>query len=161
MSGAATTTRYRVECRGAIGAPPERVYEAIADYRRHHPRFVPQEYFKSIEVLEGGIGAGTRTRVVMRVLGATRELCHVITEPQPGRVLVESDVDGSTVTTFTVDPADGGASTDLMIATDIRARPGIAGTIERLVTGPLLRRIYRKEIANLADYLRAGSAAVK
>jgi uncharacterized protein YndB with AHSA1/START domain len=145
--------RYRVSRSGTIAAPPARVYAVIADYRRHHPRIVPPEYFRSLEVVAGGVGAGTRTRVEMRVLGKTVKFEHVISEPQPGRVLVESNSDGSNATTFTVDPADGGESTRLTISTELVARHGLPGALERFVSSWILPRIYRKEIARLAEYL--------
>jgi polyketide cyclase/dehydrase/lipid transport protein len=146
-------TRYRVGSSGTIGAPPSRVYAVIADYRQHHPRIVPPEYFRKLEVVAGGVGAGTRTRVQMRLLGTSREFEHVITEPEPGRVLVESDVDGSNATTFTVDPGDSSESTHLTITTELVARPGISGVLERLLSSLMLRRVYRKEIARLAEYV--------
>src|SRR5262245_54536362 len=104
------SSSYRVGCSRKIDAPPEKVYAAIADYRRHHPQIVPPEYFTRLEVLEGGIGAGTRTRVEMRVLGTTRVFEQLITEPEPGRVLMETEVDGPSVSTFTVDKRDDGRS---------------------------------------------------
>ncbi len=33
-----------------IHAPAQRVYAIIADYRVHHPRIVPPEYFRKVEV---------------------------------------------------------------------------------------------------------------
>jgi hypothetical protein len=136
-----------------INARAAQVYAAIADYRQQHPHIVPPEFFPRLEVLEGGVGAGTRTRVEMRVLGTTRVFEQVVTEPEPGRVLVESNQDGSGVSTFTVDSVDGGESADVTIATEIEARPGIAGLAERLVTSVMLPRIYRKELAQLAAYV--------
>ena len=87
-----------------------RVYDILADYRQRHPRIVPPEYFRKIEVEEGGIGTGTRIRVEMRVLGTTKRFVHLIREPEPGRVLEEGDADGSSTTTFTVDPVENGAA---------------------------------------------------
>ena len=147
-------TRYQVACRGAIPAPPSRVYAVLADYREHHPSIVPPEYFRKLEVLQGGVGAGTRTRVAMRVLGKDVQFEHVVSEPEPGRILREADDDGSNATTFTVDPGESPGSTLLTISTELIARPGIAGTMERLMTSWMLRRIYRKEIARLAEYVR-------
>jgi hypothetical protein len=147
------TTRYRVRVSGSVGASPSRVYAVIADYRQHHPRIVPPRYFPRLEVLAGGVGAGTRTRVEMRVLGSTRGFEQVISEPEPGRVLMESEPDGFSVTTFTVEEADFGAATRVTIVTDLVARPGPGGLVERLVTSAMLRRIYRAEIALLGQYL--------
>lgn len=155
-------TRYRVSRSARIQATPADAYGAIADYRRHHPRIVPPEYFPRLEVLEGGVGAGTRTRVEMRVLGATRLFEQVVTEPEPGRVLMEENTDGSAVTTFTVEPAGEGGSTRVTITTELPARPGLPGFLERLFTRAMLPRIYRRELSLLAEYLarqRAAAAA--
>jgi uncharacterized protein YndB with AHSA1/START domain len=146
-------SRFTVCESGTIDAPPERVYAVLADYRQHHPRIVPPEYFQSVEVLEGGVGAGTRTRVTMKVLGTTRTFEHVISEPEPGRVLREANEDGTDATTFTVTPGATSDSTHLTIATEIESRPGFAGAIESLLTPLLLRRIYRKELDRIAEYL--------
>ena len=129
------------------------MYAAIADYRQHHPHIVPPEYFRGLEVLEGGVGAGTRTRVEMRVLGMARRFEQVVTEPEPGRIVMEANQDGSGVTTFTVDTAEGGESAHVTIATDLVSRPGIAGLLERLFTSAMLPRIYRKELVRLEAYV--------
>jgi Polyketide cyclase / dehydrase and lipid transport len=148
--------RYRVSNSAKIAARPARVYAAIADYRQHHPHIVPPEVFPRLEVLEGGVGAGTRTRVEMRVLGTTRVFEQAVAEPEPGRVLMETNLDGSGVTTFTVDKGDGGESADVTIATEIETRPGVAGFLERLFISMMLPRIYRKELAQLAEYVAGG-----
>jgi hypothetical protein len=143
----------RVSESAVIPAAPQRVYSILADYHQHHPRIVPPKYFKKIEVLQGGVGAGTRTRITMRVLGATRVFEHVVSEPEPGRVLVESEPDGSTATTFTIDPA-GHSATHLTISTELKGRPGIAGAIERWLSARVLPGIYRAELARIADYVK-------
>jgi hypothetical protein len=145
--------QYRVSVSGRIAAPPVQVYAVIADYRQHHPHIVPPEYFRRLDVLEGGVGAGTRTQIEMRVLGMTRVFEQVVSEPQRGRVLVETNQDGSAITTFIVQPAGTWAATQLTITTDFTARPGFAGIVERLVTSLMLRRIYQQELARLAEYL--------
>jgi hypothetical protein len=60
-------------------------------------------------VEDGGIGAGTRIRCGIRVLGRTRFFTPDIPELVPGRVLVETIRDVGTVATFTVEPFDGGS----------------------------------------------------
>jgi len=144
---------YRVSSSRKIGARPARVYAAIADYRQHHAHIVPPDIFPRLDVIEGGVGAGTRTRVEMRILGTTRVFEQIVTEPEPGRVLVESNQDGSGMTTFTVEPADADESALVTIATDVAARPGVSGLLERLVLSAMLPRVYRKELARLAEYL--------
>lgn len=135
-----------------IHAPAARVYGIIADYRVHHPRIVPPEYFRKVEVEAGGVGAGTRIRVETRVLGRTQQFVHDIREPEPGRVLEEVDASGFSVTRFTVEPAEQGSSSRVTIATTFRIRSGPLGAIERAVTATMLRRIYKKELARLEQY---------
>jgi hypothetical protein len=127
------------------------VYGIIADYRRHHPNIVPPEYFTGLDVLEGGVGAGTRTRVAMQVLGKKQVFEQVVAEPEPGRVLRESNTDGSAVTFFTVEPS-GATASQVTIATDVTQRGGIRGFLERLIVALVMPRIYRKEIERLAAY---------
>jgi hypothetical protein len=91
----------------------------------------------------------------MRVLGSTRVFEHVISEPEPGRVLAETDVSGYSTTTFTVDPSSDGSSTRLSIVTDFKARDGLLGRIERWLTASMLRRIYVEELRLLSAYAQA------
>jgi hypothetical protein len=66
---------------------------------------------------------------------------------------VETNQDGSGVTTFTVEDADGGESSYVTIATEIVSRAGVSGLLERLATSVIFPRIYRKELAQLAKYV--------
>ena len=150
---------YEVSCSGTVPAPPAQVYGVIADYGRHHLRIVPPEYFRKLEVLAGGVGAGTRTRVEMRILGTTQIFEQLITEPEPGHVLQEANSDGETLTTFTVDPEDSGAASRVTITTKLAARPGFAGAVERFMTSMMLGRIYRKEIVQLGQYVKELTAS--
>jgi hypothetical protein len=46
-----------------------------------------------MDVERGGVGAGTVIRFRLRVFRRTRDFRAEITEPTPGRVLVETDLD--------------------------------------------------------------------
>src|SRR5579885_1306861 len=102
--------RHTVAATAVIDAPAPAAYAVIADYRDGHPHILPRPPFVSLDVEEGGVGAGTVIRFRMRMLGTTREMRATVTEPEPGRVLVESDAAGDVVTTFTVDPVGGGTA---------------------------------------------------
>jgi len=131
-----------------IDAPPERVYAIIANYRDGHPRILPKE-FRGLTVEQGGIGAGTMIRFQMRMLGTTTNFRAAITEPVPGRVLVETYLEGKgAVTTFTVNP--NGTSSEVTISTDLPVTPGLLGAIERVLSVRILRSIYTRELALLA-----------
>jgi uncharacterized membrane protein len=141
-----------------LAAPPEVVYGIIADYREGHPSILPPRWFTHLHVEQGGRGAGTVIRLGLKMGGKPREMRAQITEPEPGRVLVEHELGGrGIVTTFRVDPTEGGR-THVTIRTTYRA-PGIAGFIERLLAPALLKRVYREELAVLeekAGAVRAG-----
>ena len=143
---------FRVSASGYVDAAASKVYLVIADYRRHHPHIVPPEYFEGVDVLEGGVGAGTRTRVRMSVLGKKRAFEQVVTEPEPGRVLMETNTDGSAVSTFTVEDA-GHDESYVTIATELPRQAGLPGLVERMAVRLLFPRIYNKEIARLAEYV--------
>lgn len=139
---------FSVACSARVAAPADVAYRLIADYRDGHPRIVPPTYFSNLVVEEGGYGAGTRFRIDMTVLGQTQRMRAVVEEPQPGRVLVERDVDRGLVTTFEVIPA-GPNSCDVTFTTVIPRKPAIAGAIEQLLTKWMLPKIYREELAQL------------
>ena len=78
----------------------------------------------------------------------------VVTGPQPGRVLVERDIDCGTSRTFEVVPA-GAGECDVTIATDMPHKGGLAGAIERFVTKRMLPRIYREELSQIDRVARS------
>ena len=140
---------YLVTATAAMQAPPERVYGIIADYRAGHPRILPEPYFSNLRVDEGGVGAGTRFRFDVRAFGRTQTLESYVTEPVPGRELVERYPETGVVTTFRVEPqADCGSR--VTIASAMPRRPGIGGALEKLVMPPFLRRLFRDELSRLA-----------
>lgn len=132
-----------------IQAPPPVLYSLIADYREGHPRIIPRPPFVSLDVEEGGTGAGTVIRVGMKVLGSLQSYRAWITEPEPGRVLVETS-DTGYVTSFTVDPGEDGRSARVTISTDLSARRGLSGVLERLLMPRLLRPVFVEELRLLA-----------
>src|SRR3954469_19904465 len=119
---------------GLIPARRERVYNIIANYREGHPRILPKQ-FSNLVVEQGGVGAGTVIRFQMGVLGRKQTFRAAITEPEPGRVLVETYLDGNgAVTTFTVNPGSAPADSQVTISTEIPVRAGFLGKIERTLT---------------------------
>ncbi|HKD89160.1 MAG TPA: SRPBCC family protein [Streptosporangiaceae bacterium] len=134
-----------------VGAPAETVYGYIADMRDHHPRFLPPA-FSGFQVESGGVGAGTVTRFKMTAGGRTREYRMQVAEPEPGRVLTESDTGSSAVTTFTVSPRDGASLVQISTAWD--GAVGIGGFFERMFAPRVLRGIYADELKRLDAYAR-------
>lgn len=139
----------RVSMSSVIQVPPALVYGILADYRDGHPHILPRRYFTDLVVERGGMGEGTCIRFGMKGFGVRREAVAEITEPLPGRVLAETILATGAVTTFTVEPRDGGLAARVTIATQWSAR-GVGGMIERLLAPSFLKRVYAAELKQLA-----------
>ncbi|GAB4198360.1 MAG: SRPBCC family protein [Roseiflexaceae bacterium] len=137
-----------------IDAPPATVYAILADYRDAHPQILPRQFFTGLEVEAGGQGAGTIFRTAVRVLGRETRFRMEVSEPQPGRVLSETDLATGLTTTFTVTPAAQGRQCEVEIATVWEGSAGLAGLLERLTTPLIMRRIYQAQLALLASYVK-------
>jgi uncharacterized protein YndB with AHSA1/START domain len=144
-------SELRVVAERAVGAPAEQVYHLIADYDRHHPRFLPPA-FSEFRVEEGGVGAGTVHSFWMTVGGRARSFRMRVEEPEPGRVLTESDEHSSTVTTWVVTP--DGPGCQVRVETRWQGAGGIGGFFERLFAPRVLRRLYAEELERLDRYAR-------
>ena len=129
-----------------IAAPAAEIYQIIADYRTLHPLILPKPYFLSLDVEEGGYGAGTIVNFSMRILGKTQSFRSLITEPEPGRMLLETDLNSGVATRFSVQPLNRENRTQVSIGTELNNR----SLIEGYVAKALLQRIYRQELELLA-----------
>jgi uncharacterized protein YndB with AHSA1/START domain len=135
-----------------IDAPAEAVYTIISDYRDHHPHILPDDYFFGLEVLEGGIGAGTRMLVRGKIFGREQRLQMGVSEPEPGRVLSETDLDkGQITTTFVVEPR-GTEQTTISITTKWTISGGLQGLFERLFFPRYMKGMLEAEVEKLARY---------
>jgi hypothetical protein len=150
-------SRIRAAASMVIDAQPEEIYPLIADYHHGHPQIVPKKYFKSLVVESGGYGAGTVVRGSVRVAGMETRFHHIISEPAPG-VLVEKDLDSGMATTFTVSPLQNGQQSNVDIVTEWEGC-GVKGFFERLMNPPVMRRIYREELQQLADVVKSRRAS--
>jgi hypothetical protein len=149
----------RVTASAMIEAPAGEVYSILSDYDTHHPAILPKEYFPAFRVEEGGVGEGTQISFDLRLLGRTHASRARIEEPQPGRVLVERVLDErETVTRFVVDAA-GERRCRVTIHTEWNSS-GVRAWVERLVAVPMLQRIYRLELRNLALYSAGGTRTI-
>ena len=141
----------QVSAERAIDAPAETVYGYLADMRDHHPRFLPPA-FSQFRVEEGGVGAGTVHSFRMTAGGRSRAFRMRVTEPDPGRVLTESDERSSMVTTWAVTPEGSGCR--VRIETRWQGAGGVGGLFERLFAPRVLRRLYADELERLDRYAR-------
>jgi hypothetical protein len=144
----------RLSVSALIHAPPQDVYVIIADYRHGHPQILPKPPFVSLDVEQGGFGNGTVIRVDMRMLGRQQTFRAVITEPDPGRVLLETN-DNGYATTFTVEPRSDGQHAYVTITTEMTGRAGLAGALEWWLASRLLRPVYVRELGQLATVAAA------
>src|SRR5206468_3350916 len=118
-----------------VDAPADIVYRCLADYTRHHRPggFLPPA-FSNQEILRGGVGDGTVIRLSVSLAGRTRTMTAHISEPEPGRVLVEN---GSGVqTTFTVQSE---AHRSRVRFETVLEASGVEGLVNRFFAARLLR----------------------
>jgi hypothetical protein len=153
--------QIKVKADSVLDASAADVYATIADYHHGHPNIVPEENFYDMLVEKGGYGAGTIIHFKMKVLGVERTLRHRVSEPEPGRVLVEQDIDApqKIATTFTVTPLDNGERSHVEISTTLNTSPGLTGIVEHIVVPLINPRIYRKEMKKLEAVARERTSA--
>jgi Polyketide cyclase / dehydrase and lipid transport len=142
-------SRFAAERR--MNVPAQVAYHCLADYREHHrpEGFLPSA-FSAFEVHRGGVGDGTEASWAVELGGRTRRMSAEITEPEPGRRLVETD-DG-VVTTFTVAPSGGGCVVRFDTVFD---EPGLGGILLRLLIGRMLGPLHADELERLDAYSHA------
>jgi hypothetical protein len=146
-----------VSASAVVHAPPATVYGILSDYHEGHPSILPRPPFGELVVENGGTGAGTVFRVTTRQGLGMITYRMAVTEPEPGRLLMETDTASDLVSTFRVEPVEGGHSR--VTITTRWTRGGVQGFFERLLVPTLAGPIYRKEIANLERVARERSAA--
>ena len=142
-------TRYRIAVSKLLPAPAERVYSVIADYEHGHQLILPRPPFVSMTVARGGYGAGTEIDLVMRVFGKLEAYRGVVSEPEPGRTIAERYVGTGMVTSFSVEPHDGGRGAKVTILTESDSRDGLLGAVGRWLATRLLVPVYARELERL------------
>jgi uncharacterized protein YndB with AHSA1/START domain len=131
-----------------IDAPADAVYSYLSDLNQH-PKFLPPA-FSDFQVVEGGVGAGTVTTFSVTAGGRTRSYRMNVTEPAPGRTLVESDANSSLVTTFNVEPQ--GSKSLVSIHTSWNGAGGIGGFFEKTFAPGAMKKLYVDELDRLNTY---------
>ncbi len=139
--------QIKAQAASILAARPEDVYATLADYRQGHPRILPKNFY-DLQVEQGGYGAGTVIRYKARILGVEQSLYQCVSEPEPGKVLVEQDINSSqnVTTTFRVLPLEQGQKSHVEISTTLNASPGFQGFFERILVPIVNSRVYRKEL---------------
>jgi hypothetical protein len=144
-----------IQAAALIDAPAKRVYDIIADYRNGHPHILPKSFFTALEVEKGGVGAGTVVRVGSKLFGRQYSMRVEVSEPIPGCLIAERDLDSELVTTFRVSPEHRGHHAHVTIMTEMPKSPGIKGMIEGWLLPRTLQKVYVEELRQLAEYARA------
>ena len=130
-----------------VRAPVQQVLTALADYTGTRQRLLPEQ-FSDYRVEAGGQGAGTRVHWRFAATSKrVRDQLMAVTQPGPDE-LVESDANSSMVTTWTVHPADAGATT-VRVRTTWKGAGGIGGFFERTFAPKGLRRVYDQLLERL------------
>jgi hypothetical protein len=140
--------RTTITAERLMHAPADAIYQSIANYRDHHQPggFLPPQ-FSDMRIANGGVGAGTEVSWVLETGGRPRTISATISEPVPGRRLVETAP--GIVTTFIVDPAPGGALVRFETVID---EGGLSGVLTRLFGERLLMPVYEDELTRLEEY---------
>ncbi|HEU0054033.1 MAG TPA: SRPBCC family protein [Longimicrobium sp.] len=144
---------FRVSASAEVEAAPADVYAVFADYHQKHPAILPKGFTLILE--SGGTGAGTVFRLETKALGSTRAYRMAVTEPEPGRLLMEAEIGGGVVTTFRVEPL-GPRRASVTITSDFPRRPGILGGVEAALVRAVAGAQFRQELRNLAALLARG-----
>lgn len=150
---AETNNVVHTEFSADIDAPPAEIYAIFADYRGAHPQIVPKPEFGEIIVEKGGQGAGTVYRTTVTVMGMKTDYYMEVSEPEPGRKIVETDKNLPLVTSFIVDPLEGGKRSRVTLATDWTPKGGVMGWIEKMSTPGVMRKLYERELQNVQAYV--------
>ena len=130
-----------------VRAPAEQVRAALADYEGARRRILPEQ-FSDYRVESGGTGAGTRVHWRFAATSKrVRDQLVEVSEPVAG-TLVETDANSSMVTTWTVHPADAGATT-VRVRTTWKGAGGIGGFFERTFAPKGLARVYGEMLTRL------------
>lgn len=136
-----------------IGAPADRVRQALADYVAVRPTLLT-DHFSEYEVRAGGTGGGTTVHWKLAATSKRVRDCLVeVTEPAEGQ-LVERDANSSMVTTWTVKPS-GDATSSVVVETTWNGAGGVGGFFEKTFAPGGLRKIYDGVLANLDNSVRA------
>jgi hypothetical protein len=149
----------RVDVSKDIPARAEAIYAILCDYRVGHQAILPRPEFVSLDIEKGGGGAGTEYTLTMRLYGQTYTYQHRIEEPRPGFELVEIDRQtGERASWFTLEPQAGSTATRVTISSQLPVAAGFTGIIQRLMQPRIMRKLFERELDNLAAYVKRQEA---
>ncbi len=149
----------RIQASYEIDAPPQAIYNVIADYRVGHQAILPRPAFEEMVVEEGGFGAGTVIRLRVRVFGKAYFYHQRVTEPEPGHIIQETDIDTGQLTRFFIDPLNNGQRTRVTIASEFPAQSKTFIFFERILHHFVTKRLFNIELRQLEAYIKLQAGA--
>lgn len=132
-----------------IARPPADVYAALADYEGRHRTIMPAAYH-DYTVERGGQGDGTVVRWTLYVGNHRRPYRMQVSEPQPGRLLVERDAESTMSTQWDVQP-EGAASRVRVTSSWLQRAKGFPAFFERTFAPRSLSRLHAEMLRRLAE----------
>jgi uncharacterized protein YndB with AHSA1/START domain len=138
----------KVDAQRDIAAPPDKVFQSIADYKQR-PQWLPPS-FSDYKVEKGGKGGGTTVTYRLKVGNRVRTYRMTVEEPLRGSALTERDANSSLATTWTVSRHGDGSRVTLH--TEWQGAGGVGGFFERLFAPAALKRVYADILSRLDHY---------
>ncbi len=135
-----------------VAADPAATFAFLRDYNKRPSIFPPN--FIDYRVESGGEGAGTVVRYRLRA-GERERAYHMKVEETGGRELRESDQGSSFVSTWSLEPAEGGKKTLVRLHSQWKGAGGVGGVFERIFAPRGLGPIYDDLLARLDAALGA------
>ncbi|MGD8191217.1 hypothetical protein ACQCN2_14655 [Brevibacillus ginsengisoli] len=142
---------YNVKESREIEAEPEFIYNLLRNYVDGHPKILPVQYFDSLEIEQGGYGEGTVVKVQTKAMGLKQQMRLTVSEPVPGEVLQEEDVDLGLVTHFHIVPLTSQKS-KVTIQTTWIQKNGLMGIIEKWFIRFIAKKMYQEELELINTY---------
>lgn len=136
-------SKVHVQSERIVAARPEEVYAALADYRLRRPQMLTPNFI-DYKVEQGGHGDGTVISYRLHAANRERPYRLRVEEAVPGHVLLESDLDSSLVTTWSVAGLKDGLRTLVRVNTEWEGSRGVGGFFERTFAPLGLKSIYAR-----------------
>jgi Polyketide cyclase / dehydrase and lipid transport len=142
-------TKLYVKSERLVNHPTDFVHNLFADFVNHHPKFLPPQ-FTELQLEAGGYGAGTVYNFTSLFGGQVRAFKMLVSEPQPGKVMIEHDQLSTLETTFTFTPE--GTRTRITFETVWESAGGLMGALEAWFAPAMMRRLYQDELNRFERY---------
>lgn len=155
LARAPTMSYVTVTKERTVAADPAATFAFLRDYTKRPSIWPPN--VSDYKVESGGEGAGTLVSYRLRAGERERAYRMKVEETAP-RELRESDEGSTFVTTWSLEPAEGGTKTLVRLHSQWRGAGGVGGIFERIFAPRGLGPIYDDLLARLDAALNAVDA---